>query len=122
MAQKERKRLEQEAAERIDMFHEVLEIDPDDSVATFGLGKAYMQLSNYADAVPHLKKASEVQKDYSAAYLELGKCFEFLGQIEEAIGAYRQGIEAANRKGDLMPMREMERRLKAIKTNAAPAS
>jgi folate-binding protein YgfZ len=122
MAQKERKRLEQEAAERIDMFREVLEIDPDDSVATFGLGKAYMQLSNYADAVPHLKKASEVQKDYSAAYLELGKCFEFLGQIEEAIGAYRQGIEAANRKGDLMPMREMERRFKAIKTNAAPAS
>ncbi len=122
MAQKERKRLEQEAAERIDMFREVLEIDPEDSVATFGLGKAYMQLSNYADAVPHLKKASEVQKDYSAAYLELGKCFEFLGQIEEAIGAYRQGIEAANRKGDLMPMREMERRLKAIKTNAAPAS
>ena len=122
MAQKERKRLEQEAAERIDMFREVLEIDPEDSVATFGLGKAYMQLSNYADAVPHLKKASEVQKDYSAAYLELGKCFEFLGQIEEAIGAYRQGIEAANRKGDLMPMREMDRRLKAIKTNATPAS
>ncbi|MDP7640465.1 MAG: tetratricopeptide repeat protein [Candidatus Hydrogenedentes bacterium] len=82
-------------ANRIDMFFEVLEIDPEDAVATFGLGKAYMQLSEYAEAVAHLEKAAQVQKDYSAAYLELGKCFDFLGQIEQAAKVSKPRTEKA---------------------------
>lgn len=114
MAQQERDRIKQEASGRIAMFEEVLEIDPDDSVATFGLGKAYMQLNRYDEAIPHLHHATEVQKDYSAAYLDLGKCYEFLQQTEDAIETFQAGIAVASRKGDLMPMREMERRLKAM--------
>lgn len=114
IARQERERLEQEARERIDMFKEVLEIDPDDSLATFGLGQSYMQLQQYEEAVPHLERATKVQKDYSAAYLNLGKCLEFLKRNDEAAAAYKAGIEAANRKGDLMPLREMERRLSAL--------
>jgi len=114
IAKAERERLKQEALERIEMFTEVLEIDPDDPLATFGLGQSYMQLNEYDNAVPHLERATQVQKDYSAAYLNLGKCHEFLGQTDAAIEAYRIGIEAANRKGDFMPLREMERRMKAL--------
>lgn len=40
MAEQERARIQEEARERIEMFKEVLDIDPDDGVATFGLGKA----------------------------------------------------------------------------------
>ncbi len=114
MADHERERIAREAGERIEMFIEVLSIDPEDPVATFGLGKAYMQLNRYEDAAPYFEKAADLQKDYSAAYLSLGKCHEFLGYIEEATEAYRNGIAVAGRKGDLMPMREMERRLHAI--------
>jgi tetratricopeptide (TPR) repeat protein len=115
-AESERKRLEVEARERIRMFREVLEIDPDDPLATFGLGKAYIQLNQFADALPHLERATQIQKDYSAAFLDLGKCHEFLGHAEEAAATYRAGIAVASRKGDLMPMREMERRLKALES------
>ena len=114
MADHERERIAREAEERIEMFIEVLSIDPEDPVATFGLGKAYMQLNRYEDAAPYFEKAADLQKDYSAAYLSLGKCLEFSGRIEEAEVAYREGIAVAGRKGDLMPMREMERRLHAI--------
>ena len=114
MAEQERRRLEEEARERIAMFEEVLEIDPDDPVATFGLGKAYIQLQHYEKAIPYLEHSTEVQKDYSAAYLDLGKCHEFLGRNAEAIAAYTDGIAVASRKGDLMPLREMERRLTAL--------
>lgn len=117
MAQEERGRIQQEAQDRIAMFEEVLEIDPDDPVATFGLGKAYMQLNRYEDAIPHLQHATEVQKDYSAAYLDLGKCFEFLERPGDATDTFQAGIAVAARKGDLMPMREMERRLKALEEN-----
>ncbi len=120
-AEAERKRLEEEARERIGMFEEVLEIDPDDPVATFGMGKAYVQLGQYENAIPHLQHATEVQKDFSAAYLDLGKCHEFLGHAAEARVAYREGIAVASRKGDLMPLREMERRLKSLDEHGAPA-
>ncbi|MBI4556007.1 MAG: tetratricopeptide repeat protein [Candidatus Hydrogenedentes bacterium] len=114
MAAAERERIRREADERIQRFREVLDIDPDDPLATFGMGTAYMQLGDYPSAVPHLQRATQVQKDYSAAYLQLGKCHEFLRQLPEACAAYREGIATAARKGDLMPLREMERRLKAL--------
>jgi tetratricopeptide (TPR) repeat protein len=110
----ERTRIEAEARQRIGMFEEVLDIDPEDPVATTGLGMAYIQLGEYAKAISPLETATRVKKDYSAAFLNLGKCHEFLGNINAARDTYRQGIEAASRKGDLMPLREMERRLKAI--------
>lgn len=118
LARQERERIKQEAQGRIAMFEEVLEIDPDDPVATFGIGKAYVQLNRYEDAVPHLQHATEVQKDYSAAYLDLGKCYEFLDRPERAVETYQAGITIASRKGDLMPMREMERRLKSLQEGA----
>lgn len=114
IAAAERERIRREAMDRIAMFKEVLEFDPDDPLATFGTGMAYVQLNEYDRAVPHLERATQVQKDYSAAYLNLGKCFEFMDRTDEARNAYAAGIECASRKGDLMPLREMERRLKAL--------
>lgn len=122
MAAQERERIQEEARERIEMFLEVLEIDPDDPVATFGIGKAYVQLSEYENAIPHLQHATEVQKDFSAAYLDLGKCYEFLERPDEAQEVYETGIAIASRKGDLMPMREMERRLKTLTQHEATHS
>lgn len=115
----ERDRIIREAHDRIRMFEEVLEIDPDDSLATFGMGAAYMQLDQHERAVPYLERATRTQKDYSAAWLNLGKCLEFSGHADRAADAYRAGIKAATRKGDLMPLREMERRLKSIRERAA---
>lgn len=121
-AEAERQRLEAEARERIGMFHEVLEIDPDDAVATFGLGKAYIQLNAFDEALPHLEQAVKLQPDYSAAWLDLGKCHEFLGHTGAALAAYREGIRAASKKGDLMPMREMERRMKELEAGHSAAT
>lgn len=113
-AKAERERLKAEAEQRIGMFLEVLEIDPEDPVATMGLGQAYIQLERHREAIPYLETATRVQKDFSAAYLNLGKCHEVLGDAASARLAYTTGIEVAGRKGDLMPMREMERRLKQL--------
>lgn len=114
IASAERARIRKEAEERIRMFEEVLEIDPDDPLATYGMGAARMQLNDYEAAIPYLERATELQKDYSAAFLNLGKCLEFVGRTGPAAEAYRRGVPAANRKGDLMPMREMERRLRSL--------
>ena len=114
LAQREREKIRSDAEERIGMFLEVLEFDPEDPVATMGLGSAYIQLERYEDAIPHLEQATKVKKDFSAAFLNLGKCYEFLDRLDDAVKAYQEGIVVASRKGDLMPLREMERRLKSL--------
>lgn len=118
LAEEERARLRREAEERIALFREVLDIDPEDAVAAMGLGSAYMQLERYAEALPCFETAARMKKDYSAAYLRLGECLERVGDPAAAAAAYRRGVEAAGRKGDLMPLREMERRLAALETLA----
>jgi tetratricopeptide (TPR) repeat protein len=74
----ERAQIEQQARDRIRMFEEVLELDPDDVLATYGLGMAHLQLEEYERAAPHLERATGLKKDHSAAFLSLGKCHEFL--------------------------------------------
>jgi Tfp pilus assembly protein PilF len=88
--------------------------DPDDRVANFGLGKIYLDRQQPEQALPYLSKATEVDPLYSSAWLQLGKCLEALGQTERALAVYREGMAAAARKGDLMPLKEMEQRLQVL--------
>lgn len=107
----ERKR---RSAERIGLFRQVLEMDPDDVVANFGLGKALLDLERYEEAVPHFERAVAGQKHYSMAYNHLGTCLQQLERLEEAAGVFREGIVAATAKGDLVPRRDMARKLEEI--------
>lgn len=102
-------------AQMIAMFREVLESeDAEDLVANFGLGKIYADQQDYAQARPYLEKATQLDPLYSSAWLQLGKCLENLGDTAQAAEVYRQGMAAATRKGDLMPLKEMEQRLRAL--------
>jgi len=117
-AQKARETKAQEDREeqkrQIGMFLEVLEIDPIDQVANFGLGSIYLDQERFSEALPPLRRVVENYPDYSAAYLILGKTLEKLEQKEDAAEVYRKGIATASKKGDLMPLREMQTRLNQI--------
>ena len=97
--------------ERMEMFIEVLETeDAEDLIANYGLGKSYFDLEEYTKALPYFQKAIEVKKDYSMAYLYLGKSLEFIEDKQKALETYKTGITVASQKGDLMPLKEMEQR------------
>jgi folate-binding protein YgfZ len=117
VALNEAKQAEQEQGERrarMEMFREVLEFDTDDLVALFGLGKAQIAEGEDALAVELLERAVEVKPDYAAAWLELGQAQQRLGNIVGARASYSAGVAAAAKRGELMPMRAMERRLKEL--------
>ncbi len=97
--------------ERMEMFIEVLETeDSEDLIANYGLAKSYFDLEQYYDSIKYFEKAIEVKKDYSMAFLYLGKSLEFIDKKDQAKEVYKRGIIAASQKGDLMPLREMEQR------------
>lgn len=93
------------------MFGKVLAFDPEDPIALFGLGSCHLTLGEAADAIGVLVKAIEVDKNNSAVYTALGKAYEANEEVDAAIETYREGVLVASKKGDLMPLREMEHRL-----------
>jgi folate-binding protein YgfZ len=99
------------AERKLGMFARVLEIDPVDPVALFGCGTSHAVLENWAASADFFGRAVEVNAQNSAAHLGLGKALEELEQISEAVAAYKAGMEVASRRGDLMPLREMEHRV-----------
>jgi Flp pilus assembly protein TadD len=100
-----------EARRRITMFREVLEFDPEDPVALMGMGKAHAELGQNEQADTFLARALAAQPDNSALYAARGKVLEALGRPETARKIYRRGVEVASRRGDLMPLKDMEHRL-----------
>jgi folate-binding protein YgfZ len=102
---------ERDAKRKLNMFRRVLEIDDVDPIALFGLGNAQLVLGQHQEAADHLQRALIVDKNNSAVYAACGQALEKLERHDEAIAVYRQGIEVASRKGDLMPLKQMEHRL-----------
>lgn len=87
---------------RIEPLKKVLGIDPNDEVAWFGLGKAYMEDSNFEEAVQALEGCLKVKPTYSAAYYALAQSLHKLGRIEDCRKICDQGIEVSTKNGDAM--------------------
>jgi len=114
LQKKEAEQKKKEMEERIGMFKQVLEIDPKDQVANFGLGSIYLETGRYQEGLAPLQTVIEAYQDYSAAYLLLGKTWEKLSNKEAAIETYKKGIAAASKKGDLMPLKDMQNRMNQL--------
>jgi predicted Zn-dependent protease len=80
----------------------------DGPLLRFGIGNEYLKLGNAEAAATHLRRAVELDSTYSAAWKMLGKALASADRDDEALAAWREGIAAAERKGDKQAMREMQ--------------
>lgn len=87
---------------RIEPLKKVLAIDPNDEVAWFGLGKAYMEDSNFDEAVKALEGCIKVKPTYSAAYYALAQSLQKLGRTDQCRQVCDHGIEVSTKNGDAM--------------------
>lgn len=79
----------------------------DNSLLRFGLGKAYLDAADAAQAVQHLQRCVELDPGYSAAWKLLGKALLNSGDKAGAAQAWEQGISSAQHKGDKQAEKEM---------------
>jgi Flp pilus assembly protein TadD len=93
---------------RIEPLKKVLAMDPNDEVAWFGLGKAYMEDGNFEEAAKALRQCVTVKPRYSAAYLALAQSLNKLGRSEECRQVIGQGIEVSTKNGDAMVTKNLE--------------
>ncbi len=73
----------------------------------FSLGSEYLKLSQTWVAIFHLKRALDLDPNYSAAWKLLGMALTEGGVLNEALSTYRHGIEVARRRGDQQAAKEM---------------
>jgi predicted Zn-dependent protease len=87
---------------RIEPLKKVLAMDPNDEVAWFGLGKAYMEDENFEEAVKALEGCTKVKPTYSAAYYALAQSLHKLGRIDQCRQVCDRGIDVSTKNGDAM--------------------
>ncbi|MDZ7645302.1 MAG: hypothetical protein U5K76_14530 [Woeseiaceae bacterium] len=101
-------------ADRIDAFLKLLASGQDTSLLRFSLGNEYLAADQPGEAVTHLQAAVEQDAGYSAAWKLLGKARVANDDPDGAAEAYRQGIAAAEEKGDRQAAKEMQVFLKRL--------
>ena len=100
-------------------FEALLAQGKDNALLRFSLGLHYLNAGEAARAAEHLRAAVAHDRDYSAAWKLLGKALTQAGDPEGARQAYREGIEAAGRKGDKQAAKEMTVFLRRLDKPAA---
>jgi predicted Zn-dependent protease len=102
-------------------FEQLLAAGKDGALIRFALGSEYLKLGEPAQASAHLRQALAFDPGYSAAWKLLGRSLADLGRNEEALAAYRDGIAAAERKGDKQAAKEMQVFARRIAKQNPPA-
>jgi predicted Zn-dependent protease len=88
-------------------FEKMLAGGKDSALLRFSLGNEYLKAGDNATAAQHLEHAVKFDANYSAAWKLLGKALADLEQLPEALRAYNQGIEVADKRGDKQAAKEM---------------
>ena len=79
----------------------------DGALLRYSLGLEYLKIADREKATGHLREAVARDPGYSAAWRALGKALEAAALPADALGAYRSGIAAAQKKGDRQAEKEM---------------
>ena len=103
-------------------FERVLATGRDSALLRFSLGNEYLKIADSPCAAVHLAQAVALDPEFSAAWKIYGRALTECGRIDDALAAYENGINVAERKGDKQAAKEMvvfAKRLRKQRTASA---
>ncbi|HSU31108.1 MAG TPA: tetratricopeptide repeat protein [Bryobacteraceae bacterium] len=102
------------ATNRLDVLRQMVEQDPKNTFARYGLAMELANQGNLQLAVEEYRNVLQEDENYAAAYYHGGQALEKLGQVEQARMLYEKGIEVTTRKGDGHTRAEIEAALSLL--------
>jgi tetratricopeptide (TPR) repeat protein len=93
----------EEAGEKqraINLYQEILSIDPQYAAACINLGTLFFHLRQYGRAEELYRRATEADPDYVLAYFDLGNVLDELERLDESIAAYVKAVTLSPRYAD----------------------
>ena len=95
------------ASPSIASLEKLLGTPRDGALLRFSLGMEHTKLGESPKAIEYFRAAVARDPGYSAAWRALGKALEGAGDDAAALTAYKEGIAAAEKKGDKQAGKEM---------------
>ncbi len=111
-------RLEQ----RIAQFENMTAADPDNDMAHFSLGNAYLQAGRAAEAAARFERVIQLNPDMSKAYQLAGEAMIDAGWEDKAVDVLERGWTIAATRGDLLVRDGIASRLESIGRSAPTLS
>ncbi len=87
---------------------EMLEIDPQDCFALYGLAMEHKHLEENEEAINLLIQLLEVDPDHLYTYYQLGELLLKARRREEALNLLNEGVRRAEMAGEQKATRELE--------------
>ena len=84
---------------RIEVFKQMLDAEPENTMVMFGLAKEYEKLGKTDEVISLLENYLAKSDDEGNAYGMLAKAYEQNGEREKAQATYEKGIEVSNAHG-----------------------
>ena len=84
---------------RIEVFKQMLENEPDNTMVMFGLAKEYEKLNQPEEVISLLENYLAKADDEGNAYGMLAKAYEQNGEREKAMKTYQKGAEVSMAHG-----------------------
>jgi len=92
---------------RLERLLEFSKTEPNDPFLKYALATEYLRLNNTEEALRYYLDLVDKHTDYIGTYYHLGKLYEQLGQQDDALRVYEQGIEVAKRIKDQHALSEL---------------
>jgi Tfp pilus assembly protein PilF len=92
----------------------MVELNPENELARFALGKGLFDQGQYAEAKEHLAAALAQQADWMAAQILLARCVLNLGDAQAARPALERAHELAKQQGHVGPLAQVEELLRQL--------
>ncbi len=85
--------------DKIEVFRQMLESDPGNSMVMYGLAKEYEKVGDHAAVIEMLEKYLAETVDEGNAYGVLANAYLRTGHRDKAVETYKKGIDAAMAHG-----------------------
>ena len=96
------------ASTRLEILKNMVEQNPADTFARYGLAMEYSNSGDLPGAVGEFRALIAANPDYAAAYFHGGQALERMGKPAEARELYVKGIEVTTRKRDFHTRDELQ--------------
>ena len=94
--------------DKLAALNEILQLDPANAFARYGLAMEHITRGNPEVALTEFSTCITDNPDYVPAYQMSAQTLVTLGRTEEALGRLHAGIAVANRTGNQHALAEME--------------
>ena len=100
--------------DRLRQLQQMLDKTPQDTFLLYGIAMEHKKAGDAARAVEFFDRVIQLDPGYCYAYHQRGLVHESTGDLEAAKRSYREGVEAAIRKGDAHAQGEIQAALEMV--------